>query len=259
MSLTTEVVFRRGDISFNESNVTPTFTTFATQIPVSDVGWTLTHIQNGVYELVVPLATVKTVYSLADTATGLITADGILDPVVTGGDPWATPLPGLYPEGSAGYLLGNNLNSALFQSTLNRLLEQKVDGSLVVVNPSPLDDLILYQFNDYPEMELSLNPQWTTYLDGSYEIFFTIKENARDTVALVEVQGTIIDQASCTVGFALTIADMSVNPTKGIWQVQLRKPDPGDPTILISLKIATHGHVYIRPALKEPPEPVVAP
>ena len=80
MSLTSEVVFRRTDTGLNESNCTLSCVRLDTQAAVDTTGWTLTHCVDGIYELVVPLATVKSVWSIEDTATGLITAGGTMEP-----------------------------------------------------------------------------------------------------------------------------------------------------------------------------------
>jgi hypothetical protein len=146
---------------------------------------------------------------------------------------------------------------AYFQTTLDRLLEQKVEGSLVVVNPTPVDELTLFQFNDYPEFELTLNPQWTTYLDGSYEVYFTIMRTLNSTNSLLESQGTIVDQATCTISFPITVEQMDIDHGQYVWQVQLRKPNPNPLLAPLSLKVTSYGHVFVRPTFKGIPDPVV--
>lgn len=137
-----------------------------------------------------------------------------------------------------------------FQTTLNRLLEQKVEGSIVTVAPSPIDPITLYQNNDYPEFELTLGPQWSPYLDGTYFPYLTIKEKIVDGAVLSEVVGTVIDQGQGTLSFPLTKAHTNLAPTKYMWQVQLRLPDIDPDLPPVSVKVAASGTLHIRPTLK---------
>lgn len=168
------------------------------------------------------------------------TEDTIFQVVVThDGTPYI--LEGAFSEGTS---------DAMFQEVLNRLLEQKVEGTIVTVAPTLIDGMVIYQYNDYPELEITLGPQWSTFLDGSYDIYLTISETLTGSTPVLEVEGSVYDQASARIQTPLTVEDTSINPGQYVWQVQLRKPGALPDDLPLSVKIPAHGKVHVRPALK---------
>jgi hypothetical protein len=206
-----------------------------------------------VWEYAARTITDKTGFALSVTPpTSAEIADAIWDEIITG---HVTPNSAAVALSAGGVDIADLITS--FSTVMNRLLEQKVEGSITTVNPVEIDAITLYQHNDYPEFELTLNPQWSTYLDGSYEVYFYIKETLGAVTPIVSKVGTIISQAECTVQFPLTVTNLDVNWGEYVWQVVLWKPDtlPTDPPL--SVKVAGFGKVYIRPTFKALPEPVV--
>lgn len=139
----------------------------------------------------------------------------------------------------------------LLQQTLDRLLELKVDGTLAAATPpTNSEDLTLYQYNDYA-FELSLNILWSTYLDGSYDVYFTIMETMNATTYLAESVCTILSQDQATIRVPLTVTQMNIPVGSYIWQIQLRQENANPLLAPASLKVVAFGKTYVRPTLKK--------
>lgn len=222
-------------------------------VQIIDPNWTLTPspLARGRYKLVIPSVT-----------------SGVIEVYI-----YKTSNPAIYWEGTISnessvildVMAPNNVYTAaalvnapagevhaLFQTILNRLLSERVEATVAIVDPTPIDDLVLFQGNDYPEFEITLGPQWTLYLDGTYDVYFVVSDNLTTLTSWLEITGTILDQGTCTIKFPITAGEIDVVSGKYMWQVQLRLPNPDPLLPPLSMKVAAYGHLYIKRTFPEP-------
>lgn len=165
-----------------------------------------------------------------------------------GGDAsWGTPLPGSYPRGSAGYILGT------FGPAFQNLVGQHGAGSVLVPNPVPQGDpLNLYRRASYEGILFTLGPEWSPYLGGDYDVYFSAKQYVTDpdSKLLWDVACSIVDQGLGTVSANLTRAQTDHNIREGWWQIRVSEKvvAPAKPTIA---KPAMEGDLRINPMIKK--------
>lgn len=179
---------------------------------------------------------------------GYLTYDARVSGSGGGGDAsWGTPLPGSYPQGSAGYILGT------FGPAFSNLVSQHGAGTVLVPNPIPQGDpLNLYRRASYEGIQFTLGPEWSPYLDGNYDVYFSAKQYVTDpdSKMLWDVACSIVDQSSGTVSANLTRAQTDHGVREGWWQIRISEKvvAPAKPQVV---KPAMEGDLRINPMVKK--------
>jgi hypothetical protein len=120
-------------------------------------------------------------------------------------------------------------------------------GTVEIPYPSRKGDTItLHQENTYFGIKFYIGTGWDTYLDGSYEIWFTGKERFTQLNAdnLFDVQCTVDDAVNGIISADMDASDTDITPGPNYrWQLQVKKTDNSE------VKVVLNGKLVIEPTL----------
>ena len=116
------------------------------------------------------------------------------------------------------------------------------------IDSQDVSRVTLRQENSYTGIVFTLGPDWSAFLDGSYQIYFTMKARYTDETGdeLIDKLCSVKDQSLGEVELDLDPTDTDIPVIRNAWyQIQIRKAD------LSEVKTPLTGVITVRPTLKD--------
>jgi hypothetical protein len=114
----------------------------------------------------------------------------------------------------------------------------------------PGDDIVLNQENSYSGILVTLGPDWSAYLDGSYTVYFTAKARYTEdnTTNFFSVVASVDDQSTGVISVDLTVVHTDIPTGNGYWwQIQI----VDDPDTPVEVKTPVTGKLIIEPTVRD--------
>jgi hypothetical protein len=112
------------------------------------------------------------------------------------------------------------------------------------------DEIVLRKENSYADVLITLGPDWSAYLDGSYTIYFTAKSRYTEdnTTNFFSVVCSVSDQSTGVISVDLTVSNLDIDVGQNYWwQIQI-VDSPTSPT---EVKTPVTGNLAIIPTVRD--------
>jgi len=229
-----------------------------TGVAVDTTGWTMTHSQRGVYEVVVPLCTVPSTIYLVHKLDpfifydGFINDDGVQKSVIDALNTMLELDGATYRyTANALEMAPNAVISGLTQSIYDYITGKVAKGTIIspLVEVTVGKSMVLYQNTSYQspgEIIITLGADFAPWLDGAYNVRYVASSHSTQEAPDIDVPCTIFDQAKGIVKLALSVEDTNVDAGIYRWQVILALPDDSQ------IHMTSEGRLEIKSLLKRP-------